>query len=110
MVRGARLWNNSDDGFDAWEFLSPITIENSLAYGNGFNRWSIPNYTGDGNGFSGGDDVDRQPARGPQQHGLGQRPVAGSSTTATTPASRIERCTAWDNLHRGRPRPSDSMR
>lgn len=31
VVRGARLWNNSDDGFDAWEFLSPITIENSLS-------------------------------------------------------------------------------
>ena len=59
VVRGARLWNNSDDGFDAWEFLSPITVENSVAYGNGFNRWGIPNYTGDGNGFKiGGGDVD----------------------------------------------------
>ena len=56
-MRGARLWNNSDDGFDAWEFTSPITIENSVAYGNGYNRWSIADFAGDGNGFKlgGGD-------------------------------------------------------
>ncbi|MGO4429721.1 right-handed parallel beta-helix repeat-containing protein, partial [Streptomyces sp. MCAF7] len=59
-VRGARLWNNADDGFDAWEFTSPIAIENTIAYGNGFNRWNFPDFTGDGNGFKmgGGGDVD----------------------------------------------------
>jgi hypothetical protein len=59
VVRGARLWNNSDDGFDAWEFLSTIVIESSVAWGNGFNRWNLPGYTGDGNGFKmGGGDPD----------------------------------------------------
>ncbi|GAA1819731.1 hypothetical protein GCM10009682_45290 [Luedemannella flava] len=59
VVRGARLWNNSDDGFDAWLFTSPILIESSAAWGNGFNRWSLPNYVGDGNGFKmGGGDPD----------------------------------------------------
>lgn len=51
VVRGARLWNNVDDGFDAWQFLSPILIEGSIAYGNGVNRWNFPNFAGDGNGF-----------------------------------------------------------
>lgn len=51
VVRGARLWNNVDDGFDAWKFTSPILIENTLAYGNGFNRWNFPDFAGDGNGF-----------------------------------------------------------
>ena len=51
VVRGARLWNNIDDGFDAWLFTSPITIQGSIAYGNGYNRWNIPNFSGDGNGF-----------------------------------------------------------
>ncbi|GAP48822.1 right-handed parallel beta-helix repeat-containing protein [Streptomyces azureus] len=51
VVRGARLWNNVDDGFDAWKFASPITIENTVAYGNGFNRWNFPDFAGDGNGF-----------------------------------------------------------
>jgi hypothetical protein len=59
VVRGARLWNNSDDGFDAWLFTSPILVENSAAWGNGFNRWNLPDYTGDGNGFKmGGGDPD----------------------------------------------------
>lgn len=51
VVRGARLWNNVDDGFDAWKFTSPILIENTIAYGNGFNRWNFPDFAGDGNGF-----------------------------------------------------------
>ena len=51
VVRGARLWNNVDDGFDAWKFASPIVIENTIAYGNGFNRWNFPDFAGDGNGF-----------------------------------------------------------
>ncbi len=51
VVRGARLWNNVDDGFDAWEFASPVTIENTVTYGNGFNRWNFPDFAGDGNGF-----------------------------------------------------------
>ena len=59
VVRGARLWNNVDDGFDAWKFLSPIRIEDSMAWGNGFNRWGFPNFAGDGNGFKlGGGDPD----------------------------------------------------
>jgi hypothetical protein len=59
IVRGARLWNNVDDGFDAFEFLSHILVENSVAYGNGFNRWNFPDFQGDGNGFKmGGGDPD----------------------------------------------------
>jgi hypothetical protein len=51
VVRGARLWNNVDDGYDAWKFTSPILVENTVAYGNGFNRWNFPDFAGDGNGF-----------------------------------------------------------
>ncbi|MGW0785095.1 right-handed parallel beta-helix repeat-containing protein [Streptomyces sp. NPDC002913] len=51
VVRGARLWNNVDDGFDAWKFASPVLIENTIAYGNGVNRWGFPDFAGDGNGF-----------------------------------------------------------
>ncbi|TDB73255.1 right-handed parallel beta-helix repeat-containing protein [Micromonospora sp. KC723] len=59
VVRGARLWNNVDDGFDAWLFTSPIRVENSVAWGNGVNRWGFPDFAGDGNGFKmGGGDPD----------------------------------------------------
>jgi hypothetical protein len=46
-------------GFDAWMFTSPITVEGSVAYGNGVNRWNFPDFAGDGNGFKmGGGDPD----------------------------------------------------
>ncbi|WP_407917421.1 right-handed parallel beta-helix repeat-containing protein [Kitasatospora sp. NE20-6] len=51
LVRGARLWDNVDDGLDAWKFTSPITVENTVSYGNGYNRWNFPDFAGDGNGF-----------------------------------------------------------
>lgn len=38
VIRGARLWNNVDDGLDLWEFLSGVTIEDTLSWGNGVNR------------------------------------------------------------------------
>jgi hypothetical protein len=58
VVIGARLWNNVDDGLDFWEFTSPIRVEDSIAYGNGVNRWDFPDFAGDGNGFKlGGGDV-----------------------------------------------------
>lgn len=64
VVRGARLWNNVDDGFDAWSFTSPISIQSSIAYGNGYNRWSIPDFSGDGNGFKLGGSGGTGPAAG----------------------------------------------
>jgi parallel beta-helix repeat protein len=64
VVRGARLWNNIDDGFDAWAFSSPITIQGSITYGNGYNRWNIPSFSGDGNGFKLGGSGGTGPAAG----------------------------------------------
>ncbi|KAH7123282.1 pectate lyase L [Dactylonectria estremocensis] len=61
---GARLWNNVDDGLDLWEFKSAVTIKDTLAWGNGFNRWGFTDFEGDGNGFKlgGGDAADIGPA------------------------------------------------
>ncbi|MCZ0989864.1 right-handed parallel beta-helix repeat-containing protein [Streptomyces diastatochromogenes] len=50
-VTGARLYNNSDDGLDLWQFSSPVTIEHSWAFGNGKNRWNDSAFEGNGNGF-----------------------------------------------------------
>ena len=51
VVRGARLWDNVDDGLDLWQFTSPVTIDSSVSWANGVNRWNFPNFAGDGNGF-----------------------------------------------------------
>lgn len=98
VVRGARLWNNSDDGYDAWEFLDPIVIEDSVAWGNGFNRWDLPDYTGDGNGFKlGGGDPD--PAA---DHTISNSIAFGNAVDGFldngNPGSlAADHCTAWDN-------------
>lgn len=102
VVRGARLWNNVDDGFDAWEFLSPIQIEDSMAWGNGFNRWNFPDFAGDGNGFKlGGGDVDppanhivrNTMAFNNAHHGFTDNGNSGSLT--------IDHSTAWHNTGTG---------
>ena len=50
IFRGDRAWNNSDDGFDLISTYSPVLIENSWAWRNGY----VPGTTtasGNGNGF-----------------------------------------------------------
>ncbi|TDC78801.1 right-handed parallel beta-helix repeat-containing protein [Streptomyces hainanensis] len=99
VVRGARLWNNSDDGFDAWEFLSPIVVESSLAWGNGVNRWNLPDYTGDGNGFKlgGGGDTDPAVAHVTRNSMAWDNAVGGFIDNGNPGRLVIERSTAWRN-------------
>jgi hypothetical protein len=103
VVRGARLWNNVDDGFDAWSFSSPITIQNSLAYGNGYNRWSIPDFSGDGNGFKLGGSGGTGPAAA---HAVSNtfswsNAAHGFTDNGNTGAITINRSTAWKNAKTG---------
>ncbi|GAA2365518.1 silent information regulator protein Sir2 [Catellatospora methionotrophica] len=96
VVRGARLWNNADDGLDFWMFSSPILLENSLSWGNGFNRWNLPNYTGDGNGFKlGGNGVS---ASHTVRNSMTWDNAVGGFIDNNNPGQHlIDRCTAWDN-------------
>ena len=100
VVRGARLWHNSDDGLDYWMFSSPILTENTLAWGNGFNRWNLPDFTGDGNGFKlGGNGV---AADHTVRDSMTWDNAAGGFVDNNNPGRhRIERSTAWDNPKTG---------
>lgn len=103
VVRGARLWNNVDDGFDAWLFTSPITIQNSLAYGNGYNRWSIPDFSGDGNGLKLGGSSGTGPAAA---HAVSNtfswgNAAHGFTDNGNTGAITINRSTAYNNAKTG---------
>ncbi|SDT25290.1 right-handed parallel beta-helix repeat-containing protein [Actinoplanes derwentensis] len=103
VVRGARLWNNVDDGFDAWLFTSPITIQNTLAYGNGYNRWSIPNFSGDGNGLKLGGSSGTGPAAA---HAVSNafawgNAAHGFTDNGNTGAITINRSTAYQNVKTG---------
>jgi hypothetical protein len=96
IVRGARLWNNSDDGLDYWMFSSPLLTENSLAWGNGVNRWNLPDFTGDGNGFKlGGNGV---AANHTLRNSMAWDNAVGGIIDNNNPGQhRIQRSTAWDN-------------
>ncbi|OOC54531.1 hypothetical protein NOSIN_12530 [Nocardiopsis sinuspersici] len=94
VVTGARLWNNADDGFDSWDFLTPIRVEDSVAWGNGFDRWGFPGWEGDGNGFKLG--------RGTADHVVNNsiafdNAVGGFIDNGNPGSLRLENNTAWAN-------------
>ena len=49
-VRGCRMWNNSDDGFDGWTNSGMLIFEGCWAFNNGFKEDGVTQ-GGDGNGF-----------------------------------------------------------
>ncbi|ELS58357.1 right-handed parallel beta-helix repeat-containing protein [Streptomyces viridochromogenes] len=102
VVRGARLWNNVDDGFDAWKFASPIVIENTVAYGNGFNRWNFPDFAGDGNGFKMGGGTPAPAASHTLRNTAAFRNAAHGVTDNGNPgALALTRNTTWANAGTG---------
>jgi RNA polymerase sigma factor (sigma-70 family) len=57
-VRNCRVYENADDGLDLWSFAGAVTVTGTWAWGNGVNRWGVPDWKGDGAGFRlGGDGV-----------------------------------------------------
>jgi hypothetical protein len=56
VFRGCRAWHNSDDGYDFWEANTPVTVEDSWAFANGFDLWNDPAFEGNGNGIKLGRD------------------------------------------------------
>jgi hypothetical protein len=53
VFRGCRAWWNADDGFDLIDAYSPVTIETSWAWLNGY-RPGTTSSAGNGNGFKAG--------------------------------------------------------
>lgn len=100
VLSGARLWDNVDDGLDLWEFKSPVTILDTISWGNGFNRWGFSNFAGDGNGFKlgGGDAADKGPANHVVRNCIAFGNAAKGFTDNSQPGNFvIERNTAWAN-------------
>jgi hypothetical protein len=84
-------------------FTSPITIQGSIAYGNGYNRWNIPSFSGDGNGFKLGGSGGTGPAAG---HTVSNSMSFGNAAhgftdNGNTGAIVITRSTAHQNARTG---------
>ncbi|KAF1843178.1 polysaccharide lyase family 9 protein [Cucurbitaria berberidis CBS 394.84] len=100
IVKGARLWNNVDDGLDLWEFKSRVTIVDSISWGNGVNRWNFPNFAGDGNGYKlgGGGAGEKGPADHVVTNNIAFSNAAKGFTDNSQPGNfLISRNTAWNN-------------
>ncbi|KAF2641807.1 pectate lyase L [Massarina eburnea CBS 473.64] len=104
ILRGARLWDNVDDGLDFWEFKSQVTVVDTISWGNGFNRWGFTDFEGDGNGFKlgGGDAADI----GPANHNITNSIAFGNAAKGFTDNSQtgdftLLRNTAWSNADVG---------
>lgn len=52
QVKGCRVWDNADDGFDTWSAGSPVTFQGNWSMRNGFNLWGQQSpWEGGGHGF-----------------------------------------------------------
>jgi hypothetical protein len=99
-VTGARLYNNSDDGLDLWQFSSPVTIEHSWAFGNGKNRWGDSAFEGNGNGFKlGGGGV--AVAHVVNNDAAWDNTLNGFTENSNTGAIALNRNTAYANARTG---------
>ncbi|KAF2021355.1 polysaccharide lyase family 9 protein [Aaosphaeria arxii CBS 175.79] len=104
ILKGARLWNNVDDGLDLWEFKSKVTIIDTISWGNGFNRWNFPDFQGDGNGFKlgGGDEADKKAANHNVSNCIAFSNAAKGFTDNSQPGNFVMlRNTAWNNAQVG---------
>ncbi|MFG2130131.1 right-handed parallel beta-helix repeat-containing protein [Streptomyces sp. NPDC048751] len=99
-VTGARLYNNSDDGLDLWQFSSPVTIEHTWAFGNGRNRWGDSAFEGNGNGFKlGGGGV--AVAHIVNNNAAWDNTLNGFTENSNTGAVALNRNTAYANARAG---------
>ncbi|GMF76480.1 unnamed protein product [Aspergillus oryzae] len=112
VLRGARLWNNVDDGLDLWYTPFPTAMDTTgtshlslFAKGHTNNsRWGFSPFEGDGNGYKlgGGDDADI----GPANHVITNCIAFGNSKDGFTDNSQpgdftLTRNTAWNNAKVG---------
>ncbi|MEU9171415.1 right-handed parallel beta-helix repeat-containing protein [Streptomyces sp. NPDC048420] len=99
-ITGARLYNNSDDGLDLWQFSSPVTVEHSWAFGNGKNRWGDSAFEGNGNGFKlGGGGV--TVAHLVNNNAAWDNTLHGFTENSNTGAIALNRNTAYSNAEAG---------
>jgi hypothetical protein len=73
---GCRAWENSDDGFDAFDSPETVTFERCSAFRNGVDVWQYGAFDGNGNGFK----------------------VGGNMAQAN---HRLTECSAFENVVKG---------
>ncbi|KAL2825039.1 hypothetical protein BDW59DRAFT_172543 [Aspergillus cavernicola] len=100
--RDPRKNGESADGLlPTREFKSAVTIEDTISWGNGFNRWSFTPFEGDGNGYKlggGGDASEIGPANHVITNSIAfSNAKDGFTDNSQTGDFELTRNTAWDN-------------
>ncbi|RYZ07464.1 MAG: pectate lyase [Myxococcales bacterium] len=93
---GCRAWENSDDGFDAYESPETVIIERSFAFRNGIDVWEYGGFDGNGNGFKLGGNAQQANHRVYQCAAFANR-VKGFDQNNNSGGITIYNSTAFDN-------------
>ncbi|GAA2478096.1 hypothetical protein GCM10010406_12790 [Streptomyces thermolineatus] len=110
-ITGARVFDNSDDGVDLWMWADPVTIERTWAFGNGKDRWGIPGFEGEGNGFRlGGGDPAPSAAHVVNDSAAWDNALHGFTESGNTGGLLLARTTAYANGARGYYFPTSATR
>lgn len=104
VIRGARIFENSDDGIDLYEFTSSVTILDCIVWGNGFNRWNFSPHENDGHGvkLGGGSTSNRAPVNHVVRNTISFENFRRGFTDNNMPGDMtLTQNTAWKNQEEG---------
>ena len=93
---GCRSWENSDDGYDAFDSPETVTFEGCWAFRNGIDVWNYGGFSGNGNGFKVGGNSAQANHKLTNCVAFGQ-PSKGFDQNNNTGGLTIYNCTSYDN-------------
>jgi hypothetical protein len=93
---GCRAWENSDDGYDAFDSPEIVTFENCWAFRNGVDVWKYGGFVGNGNGFKVGGNAQLANHRLTRCVAFGNV-VKGFDQNSNTGGLTFLNCTAYNN-------------
>jgi len=93
---GCRAWENSDDGYDAYNSDQAVVFEGCSAFRNGVDVWSYGGFAGNGNGFKLGG-LAKQANHRLRQCVAFANPVKGFDQNNNTGGITLYNCTGFEN-------------
>ncbi|MET7476293.1 sigma-70 family RNA polymerase sigma factor [Streptomyces sp. NPDC005648] len=96
-IRGCRIYDNSGDGADLSGFLGAVAIEHTWSFGNGVNRWALPDFSGTGSGFKLGGGTTTQTTQTTTDSASWDNAGFGFTELGDTGAAHLTHNTAYDN-------------
>jgi hypothetical protein len=93
---GCRAWENSDDGYDAYNSAETVIFQGCYAFRNGVDVWSYGGFAGNGNGFKVGG-LAKQANHVLTQCAAFANRVKGFDQNNNTGGLTLYNCTAFQN-------------